>query len=82
MAYRRATIALADHIAYVDRGRVAEAGSHAELLDRCTGYRSLVTAYEGGHTGRRTEGGVAAEDTKGDARTGASTAEADEGRTA
>ncbi|MGW8488101.1 ABC transporter ATP-binding protein [Streptomyces sp. NPDC055886] len=82
VAYRRATIALADHIVYVDRGRVAEAGSHAELLDRCTGYRSLVTAYEGGRTGRRTEGGVAAEDTNGDARTGASTAEADEGRTA
>ncbi len=82
VAYRRATIALADHIVYVDRGRVAEAGSHAELLDRCTGYRSLVTAYEGGRTGRRTEGGVTAEDTKGDARTGASTAEADEGRTA
>jgi ABC-type multidrug transport system fused ATPase/permease subunit len=46
IAYRMATIALADEVVYVERGRVADRGSHAELLVRCTGYRDLVTAYE------------------------------------
>jgi ABC-type multidrug transport system fused ATPase/permease subunit len=46
VAYRRATIALADEVVFVQDGRVADRGSHAELLDRCEGYRTLVTAYE------------------------------------
>jgi ATP-binding cassette, subfamily B, bacterial len=46
VAYRRATIALADDIVYVERGRVVDRGSHPELLGRCPGYQRLVTAYE------------------------------------
>ncbi|MEU7854836.1 ABC transporter ATP-binding protein [Nonomuraea sp. NPDC049141] len=46
VAYRMATIALADEIVYLDRGRVVDRGGHEELLGRCEGYRNLVTAYE------------------------------------
>jgi len=46
VAYRRATIALADEVVYVEEGRVVDRGTHAELLERSEGYRSLVTAYE------------------------------------
>jgi ATP-binding cassette subfamily B protein len=45
VAYRLATIALADEVVYVEQGRVVDRGSHAELLDRCAGYQRLVTAY-------------------------------------
>ena len=45
IAYRMATIQLADHIVYVEQGRVVDHGSHAELLARCTGYGDLVNAY-------------------------------------
>ena len=46
IAYRMATIALADEVVYLDHGRVVDRGGHAELLVRCEGYRNLVTAYE------------------------------------
>jgi ABC-type multidrug transport system fused ATPase/permease subunit len=46
VAYRRATIALADEVVFVEDGRVADRGTHAQLLRRCQGYRDLVTAYE------------------------------------
>jgi ATP-binding cassette subfamily B protein len=46
IAYRMATIALADQVVYVEQGRVADRGTHAELLARCAGYRDLVTAYD------------------------------------
>ena len=46
VAYRRATIALADRVAWMDDGRVVDEGTHAELLERQPGYRHLVTAYE------------------------------------
>lgn len=46
VAYRLATIALADEVVYLDRGRVEDRGTHQELLERCPGYRNLVTAYE------------------------------------
>ncbi len=46
VAYRLATIALADEVVYLERGRVEDRGTHAELLERCPGYRNLVTAYE------------------------------------
>ncbi|WP_346111790.1 ABC transporter ATP-binding protein [Nonomuraea maheshkhaliensis] len=46
VAYRLATIALADEVVYLDRGRVVDRGTHEELLARCPGYRNLVTAYE------------------------------------
>ncbi|WP_344248008.1 ABC transporter ATP-binding protein [Actinocorallia libanotica] len=46
IAYRKATIALADEVVHLDRGRVAGRGAHAELLERSPGYRDLVNAYE------------------------------------
>jgi ATP-binding cassette subfamily B protein len=46
IAYRLASILLADHVVHVERGRVVDAGSHAELLGRDEGYRELVLAYE------------------------------------
>lgn len=46
VAYRRATIALADEVVYVADGRVAARGSHTELLRDSPGYAELITAYE------------------------------------
>lgn len=45
IAYRLASILLADRVIHVDSGGVVDAGTHAELLDRDAGYRDLVTAY-------------------------------------
>jgi ATP-binding cassette subfamily B protein len=46
VAYRRATIALADEVVYLEHGRVVATGTHPELLERVPGYADLVTAYE------------------------------------
>ncbi len=46
VAYRKATIELADEVVYLERGRIAGQGPHRELLERSGGYRNLVTAYE------------------------------------
>ena len=46
IAYRNATIALADEVAYLEAGRVVATGSHDTLLAEVPGYRDLVTAYE------------------------------------
>ena len=46
VAYRKATIALADEVVYLEQGRVTARGEHAELLERSEGYRNLVNAYE------------------------------------
>ncbi|QDO90377.1 ABC transporter ATP-binding protein [Ornithinimicrobium ciconiae] len=45
VAYRMATIALADHIVYLEQGQVLDQGTHAELIERCQGYGDLVNAY-------------------------------------
>lgn len=45
VAYRMATIMLADEVVYLERGRVVDRGSHEELVARCTGYADLVNAY-------------------------------------
>ena len=42
IAHRPATIALADRVALVEAGRVAEQGTHEELLARSPRYRSLL----------------------------------------
>jgi ATP-binding cassette, subfamily B, bacterial len=46
VAYRRATIALADEVVYLQNGQVVATGTHAELMDTVPGYLDLVTAYE------------------------------------
>ncbi|MHB8273839.1 MAG: ABC transporter ATP-binding protein [Dermatophilaceae bacterium] len=45
VAYRMATIALADDVVYMENGLVVDHAPHQQLLDRCAGYASLVTAY-------------------------------------
>jgi ABC-type multidrug transport system fused ATPase/permease subunit len=53
VAYRTATIALADDVVYIDHGRVVDHGAHRELLGRSEGYRALVMAYEREQADRR-----------------------------
>jgi ABC-type multidrug transport system fused ATPase/permease subunit len=45
VAYRMATILLADEIVYLEEGRVIDHGTHDQLVGRCAGYERLVTAY-------------------------------------
>jgi ABC-type multidrug transport system fused ATPase/permease subunit len=46
VAYRKATISLADEVVHLQDGRVADRGTHAELLERSPAYAHLVNAYE------------------------------------
>lgn len=46
IAYRLASIMLADRVIHVDNGRVVASGTHRELVNTDRGYRELVTAYE------------------------------------
>ena len=46
VAYRKATISLADEVVYLREGHVDDQGTHAELLARNPGYADLVNAYE------------------------------------
>ena len=46
VAYRKATIALADEVIYLQHGRIVDHGPHTVLLDRAPGYADLVNAYE------------------------------------
>lgn len=45
VAYRMASVALADVVVHVESGRVVDVGTHAELVARDPGYRELATAY-------------------------------------
>ena len=49
VAYRKATIALADEVLHLADGRVVDRGTHAELLGRNPRYAHLVNAYEQEH---------------------------------
>lgn len=46
VAYRRATIALADEIVFVESGRILDRGTHDQLMLRQPGYAELITAYD------------------------------------
>jgi len=46
VAYRKASIALADEVLFLDHGRIADRGEHLELLTRNAAYRRIVSAYD------------------------------------
>lgn len=46
VAYRPASIRLADEVVYVDEGRILAHGAHDDLLESSPGYARLVQAYE------------------------------------
>ncbi|WP_238997761.1 ABC transporter ATP-binding protein [Nocardioides limicola] len=46
VAYRKATIGLADEVLFLDDGRIVDRGTHADLLTRNPAYAELVNAYE------------------------------------
>lgn len=46
VAYRRASIMLADTVIYVENGNVAAQGTHEELLASVPGYNRILRAYE------------------------------------
>jgi ABC-type multidrug transport system fused ATPase/permease subunit len=46
VAYRKATIALADEVVFLDNGMIADRGTHDELVARSADYRDLVNAYD------------------------------------
>jgi ABC-type multidrug transport system fused ATPase/permease subunit len=66
VAYRQATIALADEIVYLEHGAVVARGSHAELLEAAPGYAELVHAYAEAEEERRRERAVTATDADAD----------------
>ena len=45
VAYRTATIALADEVVHLERGRVVDVGTHDELMARDPGYAELASSY-------------------------------------
>jgi ABC-type multidrug transport system fused ATPase/permease subunit len=45
IAYRQATIALADEVVWLEQGQALARGTHAELLAAVPGYTALVRAY-------------------------------------
>ncbi len=49
VAYRKATISLADEVLFLEGGRIVDRGTHRELLSSNSDYASLVNAYEQEH---------------------------------
>jgi ATP-binding cassette, subfamily B, bacterial len=45
VAYRRSSIVMADEVIYVEEGRVVDRGTHEQLYQAVSGYRSLIDAY-------------------------------------
>lgn len=60
VAYRKATIALADEVVHLQGGRIVDRGTHAELLRRSPSYAHLVNAYETEHDETYDDQGVSA----------------------
>jgi ATP-binding cassette, subfamily B, bacterial len=53
VAYRKASIALADEVVFIEDGTVVQQGSHDELMVSTPGYVRLITAYEEDAAARR-----------------------------
>lgn len=53
VAYRKATIALADEVIFLSHGRIAGQGTHEELSATIPEYRALVNAYDEAAIARR-----------------------------
>ncbi|MGE5459559.1 MAG: ABC transporter ATP-binding protein [Solirubrobacterales bacterium] len=53
VAYRLATIRLADRVLYLEGGRLRATGSHEELLGTQPGYTAMIRAYERGQVKAR-----------------------------
>ncbi len=52
IAYRQATIALADLVIYLEDGQVRGRGTHEQLMASVPGYRAVLTAYGAAHRTR------------------------------
>ncbi|MGH2750297.1 MAG: hypothetical protein ACRDK3_05410 [Actinomycetota bacterium] len=46
VAYRRATVALADEVVFLNRGTIEARGPHEELIERNPAYFRLISAYD------------------------------------
>ena len=46
VASRPSTISLASRVVFLDAGRVNDEGTHAELMERNTNYRTMIEAFE------------------------------------
>lgn len=75
IAYRMATITLADRVVYIEGGAVVDAGTHAELVARCDGYARLTSAYQREAQERAT---LAAQESESDSAAGTGTGTEDE----
>ncbi|WP_343076215.1 ABC transporter ATP-binding protein [Natronoglycomyces albus] len=56
VAYRRATISLADEVVFLREGTIAAHGTHDELMESNSDYADLVSAYEQAEAERVREG--------------------------
>ncbi|WP_238565476.1 ABC transporter ATP-binding protein [Streptomyces sp. ACT-1] len=64
IAHRPATLATADHVVALDRGRVVEAGTRAELLRTGGAFARLSSQYERARHWRIARGGRLTDDTR------------------
>jgi ATP-binding cassette subfamily B protein len=46
VAHRVSTISLADRVVFLEDGRIAASGTHADLLSRVPAYAALARAYQ------------------------------------
>jgi ATP-binding cassette subfamily B protein len=58
IAYRKASIALADEVIFIEDGTVVAQGGHEQLMESTPGYARLLTAYEDDAAQRAEAGGA------------------------
>ena len=59
IAHRLSTITGAEQIAVVDHGKILDAGTHGELLERCPLYQQMWAAHTQARGNDQMEGGAA-----------------------